>query len=135
MATSKNTRPATGHIAPFGLRLQPELKARAEESAARHGRSLNAEIAHILQEYYDHQETPDTVGDESRKPKVFISYDSRTTGLLETLKEAIAENTEMRVLMNKQMELMSQISGQKLDKFVAGDLEYSTEEGVKNRSK
>lgn len=44
MATSKITRQPTGHIAPFGLRLQPELKARLEAEAEKAGRSLNAEL-------------------------------------------------------------------------------------------
>lgn len=36
-------------IVPFGLRLQPELKARLEDAAAANSRSLNAEIAARLE--------------------------------------------------------------------------------------
>ena len=39
------------NIAPFGLRLQPELKERIKEAAELHGRSMNAEIVAILEEY------------------------------------------------------------------------------------
>lgn len=48
MAKKIETRPSTGHINPFGLRLQPELKARLENAAERAGRSLNAEIVDRL---------------------------------------------------------------------------------------
>jgi len=41
-------RPSTAHIAPFGLRLQEELKKQLEESARAAGRSLNAEITSRL---------------------------------------------------------------------------------------
>lgn len=47
--STKPTRAPTAHIVPFGLRLQPELKARLEESAKANGRSLNAEIAARLE--------------------------------------------------------------------------------------
>ena len=37
-------------IAPFGLRLPPDLKAELEQSAAKHQRSLNAELVYRLRE-------------------------------------------------------------------------------------
>lgn len=37
-------------IAPFGLRMQPELKAWLVEQAQRNFRSLNAEIIHRLEQ-------------------------------------------------------------------------------------
>ncbi|WP_186095037.1 Arc family DNA-binding protein [Burkholderia gladioli] len=40
-------------IPPFGLRLQPALKTRLEESASANNRSLNAEISQRLQESID----------------------------------------------------------------------------------
>ena len=49
MANSTNTRAATSHIAPFGVRMQPELKERLEKAAQESGRSLNAEIVSRLQ--------------------------------------------------------------------------------------
>lgn len=52
------TRPSTSHIAPFGLRMQPELRARLEESAQKTGRSLNAEIVARLEESL----APDSLG-------------------------------------------------------------------------
>ncbi len=45
-----DTRQKTGHIPPFGLRMQPELKKRLEEAATTEGRSLNAEIVARLEE-------------------------------------------------------------------------------------
>lgn len=41
---------ATRSIKPFGLRMQPEDKARIEERAKRNGRSMNSEIIQILKE-------------------------------------------------------------------------------------
>ena len=54
-------RPATAHIPPFGLRLQPELKKQLEEAAAAAGRSLNAEIAYRLEQTFQQP------GDSSRR--------------------------------------------------------------------
>lgn len=39
-------------IAPYGLRLPPDLKARVEASAAANNRSLNAEIVYALDRMY-----------------------------------------------------------------------------------
>lgn len=41
------------NIAPFGLRLQPDLKKRLEESADKESRSLNAEIVTRLEESFE----------------------------------------------------------------------------------
>ena len=48
MTTPTNTRRPTSHIAPFGARMQPHLKARLEGAATASGRSLNAEIVDRL---------------------------------------------------------------------------------------
>jgi len=44
------TRPATRHINPFGLRMQPELRAYLEATARSNGRSLNSEIVTRLEQ-------------------------------------------------------------------------------------
>lgn len=44
------------NITPFGLRMQPELKARLEESAKGRGRSLNAEIVARLEASFEHDD-------------------------------------------------------------------------------
>lgn len=41
------------NIAPFGVRMPPELKARLEKSAKKNGRSLNAELVFWLQKAMD----------------------------------------------------------------------------------
>lgn len=48
----KNEEPMR-NINPFGLRLQPELKARLEEAAKQNKRSLNAEIAARLESTFN----------------------------------------------------------------------------------
>ncbi|WP_426391928.1 Arc family DNA-binding protein [Variovorax sp. R-27] len=50
MAKSPTTTTApTGNIAPFGLRMLPELKERIEAAAKASGRSMNAEITDRLE--------------------------------------------------------------------------------------
>lgn len=48
--TTEKKKPMA-NITPFGLRMQPDLKARIEEGARLTGRSLNAEIVHRLETY------------------------------------------------------------------------------------
>ncbi len=48
-----NTRRPTSHIAPFGLRMQDDLRERLEAAAADSGRSLNAEIVARLMTSFD----------------------------------------------------------------------------------
>lgn len=52
------------NINPFGLRLQPDLKARLEEAANENKRSLNAEITARLEESFSAK--PDTAALEGR---------------------------------------------------------------------
>ncbi|QGR92703.1 Arc family DNA-binding protein [Burkholderia multivorans] len=49
-------------IVPFGLRLQPDLKARLEDEAAKNNRSLNAEIAERLARSLEEPRYPDEGG-------------------------------------------------------------------------
>ncbi len=54
MSRSPNTTTApTGSIAPFGLRMLPELKERLEAAAKANGRSMNAELVDRLQRSAD----------------------------------------------------------------------------------
>lgn len=52
MTNSTNTRQPTSHIAPFGVRMQPELKAQLEAAAKESGRSMNAEIVARLEQTF-----------------------------------------------------------------------------------
>ncbi|WP_313416060.1 Arc family DNA-binding protein [Stenotrophomonas sp.] len=89
MARKLETRPATGHINPFGLRMQPELKERLEEAASESGRSLNAEIVARLEESFvgDGRQvvfTPDTMS------LLLRSRLESLKGMISTLQEEIA---------------------------------------------
>ncbi|MDT0137749.1 Arc family DNA-binding protein [Acidovorax sp. PRC11] len=55
--TPKTTTAPTGSIAPFGLRMLPELRDRVEESAKESGRSMNAEIVERLSRSYQSDDT------------------------------------------------------------------------------
>ena len=57
MKTSSSDRKVAS-IAPFGLRMQPELKQQIEEQAMASGRSLNAEIVWRLEQSLK-ADTPD----------------------------------------------------------------------------
>lgn len=47
------TQQKTSHISPFGLRMQPELRAKVEGAATKAGRSMNAEITFMLEDYFN----------------------------------------------------------------------------------
>lgn len=46
-------------VTPFGLRMQPELKAWLAEQAQRNRRSLNAEIVHRLEQGRTKENAPE----------------------------------------------------------------------------
>jgi len=46
---SNETRPPQANIPPFGLRMQPSLKARIDDAAKKNNRSINAEIVARLE--------------------------------------------------------------------------------------
>jgi hypothetical protein len=52
MKDQLKTRQSTTNIPPYGLRMQPDLKARLEQEASAAGRSLNAEIVARLEESF-----------------------------------------------------------------------------------
>jgi hypothetical protein len=49
MSLKKSPAEKIGSVAPFGLRMLPDLKEKIENAAAKSGRSLNAEIVHRLE--------------------------------------------------------------------------------------
>jgi hypothetical protein len=59
MTDPTKTRQATSHIPPFGVRMQPDLKARLEAAAKDSGRSLNAEIVARLERTIDQDARPE----------------------------------------------------------------------------
>ncbi len=52
VAMKKDAAPLTRDIAPFGLRMQADLKARIQDVAERNNRSMNAEIVATLEKAY-----------------------------------------------------------------------------------
>lgn len=49
MSKHIKTRAPTANISPFGLRMPPEIKSEVEQLAKVSGRSMNAQIVHMLQ--------------------------------------------------------------------------------------
>ena len=53
MSAKKDPDEKIGNVAPFGLRMLPELRARLEDATRKSGRSMNSEIVHRLNETFD----------------------------------------------------------------------------------
>lgn len=84
------TRAATSNIAPFGLRLQPELKSRLEQAATANGRSLNAEIVARLQGSFDLDDQL-TLAPGARPAEVLITAMSNMTRMIEQIQKHLPE--------------------------------------------
>jgi hypothetical protein len=67
--TPKTTTAPTGSIAPFGLRMLPELRAKVEASAKESGRSMNAEVVARLEASYKLEDAMDLVLDQAKQIK------------------------------------------------------------------
>ena len=52
MAKKEIGRASTGHLPPFGLRMQPDLHERVKQASIAAGRSMNAEIVARLQQSF-----------------------------------------------------------------------------------
>ncbi len=53
MTEKDDSAPLTRDIAPFGLRMPPDMKAQIKQSAEANNRSLNAEIVSAIKFYLD----------------------------------------------------------------------------------
>lgn len=71
--TPKTTTAPTGSIAPFGLRMLPELRTKIQESAKANGRSMNAEIVALLECGLDAAEARAESGGKDLKRLLTIS--------------------------------------------------------------
>jgi len=78
----KNEEPMR-NINPFGLRLQPELKARLEEAAKKNKRSLNAEISARLESTFP------APGTSFVPPKIAEQFAQIDSALLAALREKV----------------------------------------------
>lgn len=73
-------------IAPFGLRMQPELKERIEKAAAQNNRSMNAEIIARLEFALGFDATADAQGSEFAE-LVARKLDAQEAAVRETRRE------------------------------------------------
>ncbi|NJL06974.1 MAG: Arc family DNA-binding protein [Methylacidiphilales bacterium] len=76
-------RKPVANIAPFGLRMQPDLKARIEQAARENNRSLNSEIVSRLETSF-----------QASSPEKFevVNSDGSKTVISRGLVEAIASS-------------------------------------------
>lgn len=107
------------------VRFPEGMRDQVARAAEKNGRSMNAEIVARIARTFD-QDAGGGAGDQVANIPL-----AELDELLPKLAQSIEENAKMRVLMNKQMEMLSQTAGQKLVKFVVGDLEYTVDEAAK----
>jgi len=100
-------------IAPYGLRMPPDLKQRVEESARVSGRSLNAEIVNALERSYPAPTPLDNFRHSIRQ--AFYEFYSA-----ETERESLEAIGDLQMLV-----------GQKLDEVIQGEVEKKLEERKK----
>lgn len=63
MSEKKPDNQRISSVAPFGLRMLPDLREKLDEAAARNRRSLNAEIVSRLEESFNNLELEGTLVD------------------------------------------------------------------------
>jgi len=88
------TQHKTAHIAPFGLRMQPELRSQVEAAARLSGRSLNAEICSRLQESLSPAKVAEPSGEHSLHHSLFSRKEkgkSELEQLLDNQSDSIVE--------------------------------------------
>lgn len=81
----KTTTAPTGQIAPFGLRMLPDLKEKIEQAARESGRSMNAEIVARLEESFS-----DTAGVDNALLHMLAEQQTATIKALEKLTQDLA---------------------------------------------
>ncbi len=97
MAKKTETRSTTAHIAPFGLRMQPDLRAKLEDAASASGRSLNAEIVARLEASFEAATTsPEYEHALSKAMTLAQALDAyyAELGKIQRLKEPTAQQVE-----------------------------------------
>ncbi len=96
MAKAPNTTTApTGQIAPFGLRMLPELRERIEEAAKASGRSMNAEIVTRLHFSFEYEQVKSNNTDLSAVIRMAIEGAAEDWGVTfeEALERAVLAGT------------------------------------------
>jgi hypothetical protein len=91
---SNDEKKPMANIPPFGLRMQPDLKARVEESARRNGRSLNAEIVQALEQFFPPEPSIDELLDEIERMTSSV-YNKAVPGYRKKLFERLRSVSEM----------------------------------------
>lgn len=96
--TPKITTAPTGSIAPFGLRMLPELKEKIEEAARASGRSMNAEIVVRLHQSFE----PDSAVGQATSEHGF-----ETTSLKQEIERLNKLLEERKALSQNELEAQS----------------------------
>ena len=91
----KTTTAPTGQIAPFGLRMLPDLKEKIEQAARESGRSMNAEIVARLERSFTADKEVEQIAFESGFETSMLREDvARLTALLQKANESKANQSQ-----------------------------------------
>jgi hypothetical protein len=114
---SDEGRKPVANIPPFGLRMQPDLKARVEESARRNGRSLNGEIVQALEQFFPPEPSLDELLDEIERMTSSV-YNKALPGYRKKLFERLRAVSEMieRGEMPESLAMMEVLSPEEVER-------------------
>lgn len=118
--TPKTTTAPTGSIAPFGLRMLPELRAKVEESAKVNGRSMNAEVVSRIETSYKLESTMDLVLDQAKQIKELRNKVMESNFVIAQAFQVLSGIDDDRdACIRALSEMMQKTSGESLDHFKA----------------
>jgi len=95
---SEKIKMPVANIAPFGLRMQPDLKARIEKSARQNNRSMNAEIVELLERSIALEALEAEVSvlreQAKRDDETFTEFHKNQEYFMRTMRDAVKEAAE-----------------------------------------
>lgn len=93
MTKKKEDDQKIGNIAPYGLRMMPELREKIERAAFENGRSMNSEITSRLEYTF---EVGDLGEKEATLKRSVSAYEGRSNEIIEEILEKINLSIEKR---------------------------------------
>ena len=93
--TSQDLNMKVRDIAPYGVRMPAELKEKLQSLAKKHGRSLNSEIVHILEEYVSPPKVdfmPPLSDEEIRSPEKIQEWMSEMSKRIAIIDQVVSKH-------------------------------------------